>query len=163
MSVFLGYILFITIIIIALMAWFIYDEHKRNKSKMSFKESLDLVGLPVVTFYQHGNKYHFLLDSGASNCCINKDILSTIKHTNTNYESSMYGYDGVPNKVDIVNIDLFYKDSHFNSDFMIVDLKAAFEDIKNTSGVNITGILGSDFLSKYKYILDYKENIAYIK
>ena len=157
MSIIASYLLFITLIICGILGWYIYDNYKLEKTKMSFKEALDLVGLPVVTFYQHGNKYHFLLDSGASNCCINKDVLSTIKYTNTDYESSMYGYDGVPNKVDIVNIDLFYKDSHFNSDFMIVDLKAAFEDIKNTSGVNIIGIIGSDFLSKYKYILDYKD------
>jgi hypothetical protein len=46
---------------------------------------------------------------------------------------------------------------------MVVDLKDAFDNIKSEHGVTIYGILGSDFLSKYKYILDFKDNIAYIK
>jgi hypothetical protein len=151
------------LICLGFSAYYIYKEKHINKTKMSFKESLDLVGIPIVTFYQFGNKYNFLLDSGASNSCINSEILDKIKHTKTEYVGDVYGCEGVKKPANIVNIELYYKDSHFLSDFMVVDLKDAFDNIKSEHGVTIYGILGSDFLSKYKYILDFKDNIAYIK
>ena len=36
-------------------------------------------------------------------------------------------------------------------------------EIKQSSGVTVCGILGTEFLSKYKYVMDFKDNIAYIK
>jgi hypothetical protein len=151
------------LICLGFSAYYIYREKHINKTKMSFKESLDLVGLPIVTFYQYGNKYNFLLDSGSANSCINKDALDTIKYSDTGYVGNIFGCEAVLQPANVINIDLFYKDSHFNTNIMTMDLKDAFNIIKNESGVTITGILGSDFLSKYKYVMDFKDNIAYIK
>ena len=58
---------------------------------------------------------------------------------------------------------IYYKDQKFEEEFSITDLDGAFDIIKKENGVQIHGILGSKFFEKYKYILDFKELIAYIK
>ena len=45
---------------------------------MSFREALDLVGLPIVTFYQGDKKLNFLLDTGANLSVINKAALESV-------------------------------------------------------------------------------------
>ena len=56
-----------------------------------------------------------------------------------------------------------YKNQVFEEEFSIADLDEAFGVVKQESGVQIHGILGSKFFERYKYVLDFKELIAYIK
>ena len=56
-----------------------------------------------------------------------------------------------------------YKNQVFEEEFGIADLDEAFSVVKQESGVQIHGILGSKFFERYKYVLDFKELIAYIK
>lgn len=42
--------------------------------------------------------------------------------------------------------------------FLPTNLENVFEDLKQRTGVEIHGILGNDFLKRYKYIIDYKHN-----
>lgn len=146
-----------------IMLWHIHTEKRINRTKMSFKESLDLIGLPIVTFYQGDRKFHFLLDSGATNNCINTKFLDIMEYSDTDKKSSVYGMEGNTVNTGIVNIDLYYKGNHFSDEFISIDISKAFDEVKRECNIEITGILGSEFLSKYKYILDYKDNIAYMK
>ena len=56
-----------------------------------------------------------------------------------------------------------YKSQKFIDRFYISDLDEAFRAIKAETGVQIHGILGSKFFVKYKYVLDFKDLIAYIR
>ena len=56
-----------------------------------------------------------------------------------------------------------YKEQDFTSDFCVMDLSAAFDNVKNESGVTVHGILGNSFFTKYKYVLDFDELVAYNK
>lgn len=151
------------LICLGFSVYYIYKEKYINKTKMSFKESLDLVGVPIVTFYQFGNKYNFLLDSGAAINCINKDIISTINYSKTKLADGVIGLDGIKHDAEIINVNLFYKDNSFNTNFAVVNMTETLAEIKQSSGVTVCGILGTEFLSKYKYVMDFKDNIAYIK
>ena len=42
-------------------------------------------------------------------------------------------------------------------------MKEAFGNIKKETGVTIHGILGSDFFTRYKYVLDFDKLIFYKK
>ena len=46
----------ILVLAVAFIANTINDIRKRNNSKISFKESMDLVELPVITFYNGDKK-----------------------------------------------------------------------------------------------------------
>ena len=51
----------------------------------------------------------------------------------------------------------------YNEKFQVVDMSYAFNSIKQSTGVNIHGILGNSFFEKYGYVIDFKELVAYGK
>lgn len=135
-----------------------------NQDIMSFQQSFDLTGLPIVTLQQGENKFNFLLDTGANNNIIDKRVLKDIEYTlNKDMKSNLSGLEGTKNVVDICNISFSYKDKEFPFFYLINDMEVIFNDIKQTTGVTLHGILGSSFFNKYKYVIDFKELIAYSK
>lgn len=132
-------------------------------TSMSFRESMDLLELPVVTFYQGDTKINLLLDTGSNDCIIDSNFLKNIEYKNLNIEANLYGMEGKENKVGVCIINLTYKDNNYEHSFLIQDMEAPFSAIKKECGVTINGILGSKFFNKFKYVLDFNELIAYSK
>lgn len=153
----------ILVLVVAFIANTIDDMRKRNNSKISFKEAMDLVELPVVTFYNGDKKLNFLLDTGSNVSYINNSVLSSLVHEKTGKEMNTMGIDGNKVSNQFCRMSVAYKNQVFEEEFSIADLEEAFSVIKQESGVQIHGILGSKFFEKYKYVLDFKELIAYIR
>lgn len=130
---------------------------------MSFRETMDLTGLPIVTFYQGEKKFNFLLDTGSNDNIIDSNILDQLNHNKIDYEGTITGLDGIVNKVTACNIDFSYKEQHYPFAYLIKDMKGPFDLMKKDYGVNLHGIIGSKFFNKFKYILDFAELIAYSK
>lgn len=150
----------IAITLVATIANIVQDYNK-SKVKMSFRESMDLAELPVVTFYNGGRKLNFLLDTGANLCIINSNILNSLDYKNSEVKGAIYGMEGNTTYVDYISMEFTYKNKSYKSTFQVVDMQEAFDKVKQESGVTIHGILGSKFFEEYKYILDFKELIAY--
>ena len=153
----------ILVLAVAFIVNTIDDIRKRNNSKISFKEAMDLTELPVVTFYNGDTKLNFLLDTGSNVSHINSSIINLLDHTKTNQKTDTIGMEGNKVSSDICKMTIYYRNQKFEEDFIISDLNDAFDVIKQEDGVQIHGILGSKFFEKYKYILDFKELTAYIK
>lgn len=153
----------LAIVVIAFITNSIEDYHRNKRVDMSFKEAMDLVELPIVTFYNNNIKLNFLLDTGSNICHINSSILPYIEYKELDNTMNIMGMEGniVNNKFCSMNVT--YKNQQFVSDFCITDLTQAFDNVKKESGVQIHGILGSLFFQKYKYILDFGSLIAYSK
>lgn len=154
--------LFMVIIIAFIVNTFENIKNKYNSS-ISFKESMDLVELPVVTFKQGNKKLNFLLDTGSNYSTINERILLELKHRILPETQDIFGMDGNPVACLMCEIPLSYKKKNFNESFSVYDLNKSFEIIKTDSGVTIHGILGNRFFEKYKYVLDFKDMVAYTK
>lgn len=134
-----------------------------HKNAMSFQAGMDLAELPVVTFYQGEQKINFLLDTGSNNCIIDSNFLKKIEHKMSNAQTSLTGLEGKAQKASICIIKMSYKDKSYESTFVVQDLSAAFNSIKQETGVTIHGMLGSKFFNRFKYVLDFEELIAYSK
>lgn len=141
----------------------LYQHDKKNKSKISFKESMDLTELPVITFTNNDIKLNFLLDTGSNNSFINKSILNMLDYKELNGASNIIGFEGNKIENSICEMKIGYKDYVFDTTFNIADLDASFNVIKQEDGVQLHGILGSLFFQKYKYVLDFQSLIAYMK
>ena len=141
----------------------LYQINKKNKSRISFKESMDLTELPVITFINNNVKLNFLLDTGSNNSIINKSILNTLDYKELNGTSNIIGVEGNNIKNSICEMKVGYKDYVFDTTFNVADLDAPFNVIKQENGVQLHGILGSLFFQKYKYVLDFQSLIAYMK
>lgn len=153
----------IMVLVVAFIANTIDDIRKKNNSKISFKEAMDLVELPVVTFYNGDKKLNFLLDTGSNVSYINSSIISLLDHEKTDKEMNTIGIEGNKVSNQFCKMSVTYKNQVFEEEFSIADLDEAFSVVKQESGVQIHGILGSKFFERYKYVLDFKELIAYIK
>ena len=135
-----------------------------HPNAMSFKNSIDLAELPVVTFYQGERKINFLLDTGSNNCIINSSYLKKLNYAMLNLENTVTGIEGNGQKANgVCSFKMSYKDKTYEYAFVIQDMSAVFNSIKKETGVTIHGILGSKFFNDFKYILDFKELIAYSK
>ena len=132
----------------------------RRKNEISFKEAIDLVGLPIVTFHINDRKLHFVLDTGANKSVLNAKIADKLEAAK-NGDSKIVGLDGTTKDCSYTTLNLTYRDSTYQENFQVVDMTATFKEIKKMYGVTLHGVLGSSFMEKYKYILDFKDMIAY--
>lgn len=136
----------------------------KYENVVSFRESMDLTGFPIITFYIGDKKLNFLLDTGSNESFIDFTAVKTIKHELLDKYTEVKGVGDTGNtEYRYCRINFFYKTKKFSSDFCIIDLSPTFTDIKNASGVNIHGLLGSKFFQKYKYVINFDELIAYSK
>lgn len=136
---------------------------KKYRTMISFRESFDLTGLPVITFTQGKNKLNFLFDTGATNSVIDSRLLEKLKYDKVEGATcDVYGMEGNVQSVNIVEIQL-EKNMVYSDLFQVVDMSSAFDSVKAETGVLISGILGGTFFQKYKYVLDYSEMKVYSK
>ena len=159
--------IFVISVCVILIFNIVRDELKKEKTKISFKESLDLVELPVITFMNNNKKLNLLIDSGSdisylcSKVVPELNLKSEEEKVELNIITGVKSTDSVCNKV---KLNLSFKDNNFEEEFIILpELDQQFDNIKKENGVKIDGVLGNSFLSKYKYIIDYKDLSVYIK
>lgn len=140
------------------------DKVDKEKAKISIKESMDLVQVPVVTFQEDDIKLNFLLDSGGSHSHISKSaakmLMGTPIDTNYTYTTST-GSDTTSKMIESI---LKYKNEEFKANLFVNEgLDTSFEEVKRECGVQLHGILGADFLKEHEYVLDFAELVAYHK
>lgn len=129
--------------------------------RISFRESMDLVELPIVTFMNNGRKLNFLLDTGASYSSINEAALEGLSYEETGESGGHFGIEGTIQESKYVRMNVGYRSQSYEDDFQVVDLSQAFGNIKQEFGINLHGIIGNSFFQKYRYVLDFSELIAY--
>lgn len=151
----------LVLIFIILEYYHLYRNKSKDRTKISFKEGLDLTELPIVTFKQGNNKLHFLLDTGSNISYINSDVIKDLEVEDLNASSSTVGVGGNDMETKHYNIKIGYRDQEFIEEFGALDLSNAFSSIEAESGIKLHGIIGNRFFEKYKYVLDFRELIAY--
>ena len=125
-------------------------------------ESLNLVDLPIITFYYKDIKLNFLVDTGSNMSIINSTALKgEVLKTNKVF-TSINGIGGSSKAISL-ELKIAYKDRVFETDFYSMNMDKAFSPIKEQNGVNVHGILGNDFFVKYKYIIDFEEYVVKYK
>lgn len=157
-------VILLAVIFLAIIINSIEDYYKwKGKEVMSFREAMDLTELPVITFYNNGVKLNFLLDTGSDLSHINKSLLSHLQYKETGEKVNIISVGGTTQSTGSCSMTVTYKNQEFTDKFQISDLDEAFGAIKAETGVQIHGILGSKFFTRYKYILDFESLIAYSK
>lgn len=132
-------------------------------NEISFKAGFDLTDMPVITLYQGDKKFNFLLDTGSTDSIIDSNILKEIDYKVNNAVSNLFGMEGQTKQVKSCEITLYFGNKGYTYDYLINDMSQAFGQIKDSTGVNLHGIIGSKFFNKFRYVLDFAELIAYSK
>lgn len=136
---------------------------KNNNRKMSFRESMDLAEMPVVTFYQGDKKFNFLLDTGSNYSHISKEAAKEIQGETMDVKAKVSGI-GEGETSAVCRTTLSYKGANYDIDLCVTDhLTDAFASIKAETGVQVHGLIGNQFFQKHRYVLDFEELVAYSK
>ena len=151
----------------ALVAHIVDRVREKERNKMSFMEAFNLTEMTIVTLFNNGQKLNFLLDTGSNNAYISKSaskieglVFERIKADGINITGST----GVCSSEEAIRIPLTYRDHTYNTDLYILEsLDDSFKGIKESDGVQLHGILGTLFLQKHNFVLDYEELVAYKK
>lgn len=151
----------ILVVGIALILRSIQTEKNITKSKISFKEAIDLTSTPILTFENNGKKLNLLLDTGSDMCHIDKGVLNNLKYSELEGTTEVFGLEGNVIQNSSCNMQVGYSEFQFDMDFMITDFSSAFDKVQKETGVKLHGILGCDFFTKYKYVLDFASLCAY--
>jgi hypothetical protein len=138
-----------------------YKEAKKYKNGISIKESLDLVKIPVITFKQGNRDLHFIVDTGADINVIHKGTLDEIQHIVLPTTVSTYTVTGESEPNQVVGIIFSYKDNEYKEGFQVIDMSPVIKGMNQECNITIDGIIGSKFMKKYKYIIDFKELLIY--
>lgn len=155
-------IVFVGIIIAALLANAVEDHNNKHIVDMPFKEAMENEGMPLITFNQGRKKLTFLIDTGSNLSFIDPSILKGLKIEESNSEDINI-ITGGGNKSSSKNVKIKFNYNKFNVEetFVINEMKENFDAA--FSNYKVRGILGSNFLQKYGYIIDYKNLNIYCK
>ena len=150
------------------IVWLVLHETHREqqrrelaKKNMSFLESINLTGLPIISFHNGNNTVNMVLDTGSNVCLINQNSLEDLEHSVFEKHEGVIGLNGGAESGLTVIVPLTYKDWKFDIECWSTDIQATIDSMKQEYGVTIHGILGTGFFMKYKYILDFSSMIAY--
>jgi len=143
---------------------FIASKTHKQKEGFSFRNAFKLTGLPVLLFEQGETTLKFILDTGSSVCILDEASISKLKDFKyLDKKSNLVDVNGgkVTRKYGIFKFKC--ENIDFENEFLVSDLTNIRESVKEDSGISIDGIVGSDFFSKYQYIIDFDKYLAYSK
>ena len=131
---------------------------------VSFSKGFVAPNIPIATF-KHGDLIlNFLLDSGADRNSIDSRMLGKIRHSMAEDDTTVT-LTGVGGTVDVKNCSLTFRtigeDKEYKADFLIADLKEPFDQLYETHGIQLHGIIGSQFMRKHHVVLDFQNLAAY--
>lgn len=138
----------------------------KNVCTISFKETLELVEVPVATFKikaKNGKmmKMNFIIDTGASSSFIDINEVNKISEKcckeYAQSESVCSAGGEIKASENTYMIEFGYDDYVFNTEFFAIDLTDVRAYTKTNYGVNIVGMIGSDFLNAENTKIDYVE------
>ena len=156
-------IVIIAIIVLAVIINGIEDYNKQSKNnKLSFSDTMNKLSLPIVSLSNNGRMFNFLLDTGANYSMIHEKALKELRHTNIKgCKGQIYGINGELQEVYYSRIELEHLNEKFVDEFQVLDISSVVDNLKSSDDIEIVGILGSSFLKRYEFIVDFKELAAY--
>lgn len=156
-------IMLVAVFVIATIINGIEDYHTRNfLVRLSFTDNMGRLNLPVVSLTNNGQSFNFLIDTGATLSVIDSNALDKLAYTKVETTGNAYGVDGNIVPVEYARIELNHEKTKFVDEFQIMRVDA-FDNIKESDKIEIVGILGSTFLKRYDFTINYKDLIISAK
>lgn len=142
------------------------EAYNTPKDSISIKKYMP-GDLPVITLTNNGIALNFLIDTGSniSHICPSAATLIECQHIGTDNEAKVAGLGAVNQGVTVCSA--VFKDT-LSKDYKVQlsiseDLENTAKYIEESTGIKIHGLLGTDFLQDYKYVIDFKTLEVYTR
>ena len=132
----------------------------KNTFSFPISYGLSKTGLPLIPLQVGEHTMLFLIDTGATHSIIDESILreldSSFVHKIPNKTIKISGIEGTEKQGIIYELSFKIDDQTYIQEFVTNSLIEASSEMMKNSGIQIHGILGTDFLFKNKWIIDFE-------
>lgn len=162
-------------IIIIMSTWAMIRAISKNinnefKYSINFhKEGFKRTNFPIIKIKIRGKYRYFLVDSGANINVIDYECYKELVGDGAVVFKGDCGISGVGTQSKETDTPIIEDTFQVNSDkfteefSLMKDWAFAREQVSSASGLNIIGILGSDFFTRAKWMLDFEDLIIWVK
>ena len=124
----------------------------------SLYHGLNQTKLPIIVVEIEDKHLCFILDTGSTCCLIDSNVVEYFKDiVEPIGDYCISGIDGTKRKADVVILPFNFEGYTYKPKFCVQQLSDAFKEIEEDSGIQVHGLLGTDFLLENKWIIDFKE------
>ena len=150
------YIITLVVIVVILIYGIFKNSH--DYDKISFEESFNKAGLPIITLYNDCYPLNFLVDTGSDDNFIDTNILQYVHYIETDDQHEVICASGSTVSRGII-VRINDGEDTVEEKFYTIDISSVntYKDIK------INGILGSRFCADAKFIIDFSDMTIYSK
>lgn len=130
-----------------------------EKELIKFEETQ--TSIPFIKVKHNNISFNLVIDTGCTTSCIDKEVLDLLVHNVTNQATDgiIYADGSSDDKVQIVEIPITVGNQEYVEQFNAVNFRAMSQQVKDTFGITIRGLLGSEFLYKHSLILDFDKHL----
>lgn len=157
-------------LLIALVLYNIYYTRRMsnnlllNNNSFSFSKSFKTSKVPFLTFnYDDGinkpKELTFLVDTGANVNFIQKETVEKLDpdlFKNVELDDDVMTIAGVVEQNSSIMLTLSLSNCEYEDRFVLCNNNDSFKQLTNEYGKQIDGIIGSEFLKKYNFDINYK-------
>lgn len=111
---------------------------------------------PIIKVNQGNTIFNFIIDTGSSISAIDKKYIPDLLALKLNKTTEVIGIEGNPEKVSFYEIDFECNNHLYTHNVIAKSFGNAFDPFLQEYNIVIHGMLGSDFFTKYKFIVDFK-------
>ena len=129
----------------------------------SLINGLNKVQLPIIHVKIENKCLCFILDTGSTCSLIDSNVVEYFKDiVEPVGDYYISGIEGTKHKVDIITLPFTFEGQTYKPKFCVKPLLDAFKGIEDDSGIQVQGLLGTDFLLENKWSLNFdKLEITY--
>ena len=148
----------ITLVVIVVILIYGIFKNSNDYDKISFEESFNKAGLPIITLYNDYYPLNFLVDTGSDDNFIDINILQYVHYIETDDQHEVICASGSTTSKGII-VRINDGEDTVEEKFYTIDISSVntYKDIK------INGILGSKFCADAKFVIDFSNMTIYSK
>lgn len=135
---------------------------------VSFEDHFKALSLPAIDFECQGETLTFIIDSGRDACHISRTVAQRLgletrcEEVKERKEKVLGTGNGIAKSTgEFCQTGLSIGDFKFNVHFYVEDFDTLTAFLKNSSGVTVHGVLGTDFLVNNNWQIDFMNKVAY--
>ena len=119
--------------------------------------SISKVQLPLIIVKVKEKYICFILDTGSTCSLIDSTVVEYFKDiVEPLGDYCISGIEGTKHKVDIITLPFNFEGQAYKPKFCVRPLLDAFKSIEEENGIQVHGLLGTDFLLENQWIVDFR-------
>lgn len=119
--------------------------------------SISKVQLPLIIVKVKEKYICFILDTGSTCSLIDSTVVEYFKDiVEPVGDYYINGIEGSKHKVDMITLPFIFEGQMYKPKFCVKPLLDAFKSIEDESGIQVHGLLGTDFLLENQWIVDFR-------